>query len=410
VAVESKSGTADASAQDVLVRQCLNRILHSSAFGASTRAKQFLAFVVERKLEGRQDEIKERTIGTEVFARTVDFETSGDSIVRVNANEVRRRLAQYYGETPEPDPVQIVLPPGTYVPEFHLQGDVQAPGRVMLTAQPMLPVRGQISRKAWWGCGLAAAAITALLAYSFSSRPSPFDRFWSPVLNVSAAPVLSLPATDTFQLTPEAIQTLHQVRPGEFLKLAPDDVQSFHNWHSSLPVLQAAISISSVLQRKGKSPLIRIGADLKMDEVRGHPVIAIGSFSNPWTRQNVAGLRFTFDRGASDKESPSIRDSRNPERSWSLPSIYPKPQDRDYAIVSRTFDPVTGEPFVSLAGLHSFGCQIAGEFVTQPSFWNDVAARAPSGWETMNLQIVLETSVVGITTSTPKIADTHFWK
>jgi len=410
VAVESTSGAADASAQDVVVRQCLNRILHSSAFGASTRAKQFLSFVVERKLEGRQDEIKERTIGAEVFGRTVDFETSGDSIVRVNANEVRRRLAQYYGEALEPDPVQIVLPPGTYVPEFHLQGDAPAPGPAPLTVQPRLPVRGRVSRWAWWGCGLAAAAIAALLAHSFGSRPSPFDRFWSPVLNAPAAPVLCLPTTDTFQLTPEAIHALNQVRPGEFLKLAPEDVQSFHNWHTSLPVLQAAISVSSVLQRKGKSALIRIGADLKMDEVRGHPVIAIGSFSNPWTRQNVAGLRFTFDRGASDKEPPRIRDSRNPERSWSLASIYPKPQDRDYAIITRTFDPVTGEPFVALAGLHSFGCQIAGEFVAQPSFWNDLAVRAPSGWERMNLQVVLETSVVGITTSAPKIADTHFWK
>jgi heme iron utilization protein len=34
---------------------------------------------------------------------------------------------------------------------------------------------------------------------------------------------------------------------------------------------------------------------------------------------------------ASDKEAPRIRDNRNPGRSWSLPSIYPKPQDKDYA-------------------------------------------------------------------------------
>lgn len=155
---------------------------------------------------------------------------------------------------------------------------------------------------------------------------------------------------------------------------------------------------------------MRIGADLKMDELRGHPVIAIGSFSNPWTRQNVAGLRFTFDRGASDKEPPRIRDARNPQRSWSLASIYPLPQNKDYAIVTRTFDAATGEPFLSLAGLHSFGCQIAGEFVSQASFWNDLGSRAPAGWERMNLQVVLETNVVGITPSAPRIADVFFWR
>jgi len=60
---------------------------------------------------------------------------------------------------------------------------------------------------------------------------------------------------------------------------------------------------------------------LKMDELRGHPIIAIGSFSNPWTQQNVAGLRFTFDRGASDREAPRISDTLNPQRTRSLRHI-----------------------------------------------------------------------------------------
>ena len=82
--------------QNALVRQCLERILQSPHFRASSRSKQFLSFIVEKKLEGRVDEIKERTIGIELFDRVADFETSGDSIVRVNATEVRRRLGQYY--------------------------------------------------------------------------------------------------------------------------------------------------------------------------------------------------------------------------------------------------------------------------------------------------------------------------
>ncbi len=76
---------------------------------------------MEKKLDGHEDEIKERTIGIELFGRIADFETSGDSIVRVNATDVRRRLGQYYQEARDPDPVQIVLPPGTYVPEFAFQ-------------------------------------------------------------------------------------------------------------------------------------------------------------------------------------------------------------------------------------------------------------------------------------------------
>src|SRR5215831_15336658 len=71
------------------VREHLVRVLASDAFRGSERSKQFLQFVVERALEGRHAEIKERTIGVEVFGRPSDYEPVGDSIVRVKANEVR---------------------------------------------------------------------------------------------------------------------------------------------------------------------------------------------------------------------------------------------------------------------------------------------------------------------------------
>jgi hypothetical protein len=108
VAFKRKVPSPAVSDQNTLVRQCLERILQSSYFRASSRSKQFLRFVVEKKLDGHEGEIKERTIGIELFGRIADFETSGDSIVRVNATDVRRRLGQYYQEARDPDPVQIV--------------------------------------------------------------------------------------------------------------------------------------------------------------------------------------------------------------------------------------------------------------------------------------------------------------
>lgn len=404
----------DATGDSRIVRECLERIVDSAAFRASHRPKQFLSFVVERTLEGRQDEIKERTIGTEVFGRTADFETSGDSIVRVNANEVRRRLAQYYHDAPTQDPVQIILPPGTYIPEFTFR-DAPSAAPSPARAAPELP-QGQVGearpRWLWWGAGaIITVSVSAVLPFFFlHSRSDALDRFWAPVLSVSSAPVICLPTRDTHRFMPDALREFDQLKPGGSMQLKFDQVERYHNWHVSMPVLQAAIAVYSTLQRNGRAPLLRIGTDLKQDELRGHPVIAIGSFSNPWVQQSVAGLRFTFDRGASDQESPRIRDARDPRRSWSLSSVFPRAQTMDYAIVTRTFDRTTGEPFVSLAGLHSFGCQIAGEFLSQPSFWKELSATAPNGWERMNLQVVLETMIIGITPSPPKVVDTYFWK
>lgn len=402
------------SDQNALVRQCLERILQSPHFRASSRSKQFLSFVVEKKLEGRVDEIKERTIGIELFDRIADFETSGDSIVRVNATEVRRRLGQYYQSSRNTDPVQIVLPPGTYVPEFVFLEIASPAARAVGRGAPLSLVvgRGQAHRSWRFWCGLAATGVlvAAVLTLTLRPRPSNLDRFWQPVLDARSAPVINLPTTNTFQMEPEAMQQFSQLKPDELMKVGLNNVQAFHDWHTSLPVLQAALSVALALQRRGETPILRMGTELSSDELRGQAIIAIGSFSNPWTKQNISGLRFTFDRSASDRDVPRIRDNQNPGRSWSLPSIFPKPQDKDYAIVTRTFDPVSHTPFVSLAGLHSFGNQIAGEFVSEESLWDELARSAPAGWEKMNLQVVLETDVVGTTPSAPRIVDTYFWK
>jgi hypothetical protein len=422
------------------VRAELLSIQTSDSFSSSKRCQDFLEFVVEHALAGDYETLTERFLGVELFGRAIDYETATDSIVRVRANDVRRRLGQYYSRQRIPGEVRIDLVAGGYIPVFHWSAvnnqesiseventssgkrdislnAVQKHGTALKsegyeTGQDSGRTRRRLTVAIWSAIAITLIAVTSL---SLTLRPtaSNFDRFWQPVLDAPSSPVLSLPTTDTLQLTMDSMRTinpLNQLKPGEFLKINHSNVIGFHDWHVSLPVLQATLSVALALQRKGKVPLVRIGTDLRRDELRGHPIIAIGSFSNPWTEQNVSGLRFTFGRGVSDRDPPRIRDSFNPKRSWSLPHTYPERQDKDYAIITRTFDPITREPFVSLAGLHSFGNQIAGEFVSQESSWNELARRAPSGWEKMNLQILLEANVIGTTPESPKILDVYFWK
>ncbi len=52
-----------------IVRAELERILASPEFKASKRCQDFLQFVVERALVGLSEDLKERTIGIEVFGR-----------------------------------------------------------------------------------------------------------------------------------------------------------------------------------------------------------------------------------------------------------------------------------------------------------------------------------------------------
>src|SRR5262249_18442789 len=75
-------------------------------------------FLVEESLGGRQDQLKEFVIGAEVFQRGNNFDPREDTIVRVQARNLRNRLEQYYQFAGAGDPLQIVIPKGTYAPVF----------------------------------------------------------------------------------------------------------------------------------------------------------------------------------------------------------------------------------------------------------------------------------------------------
>jgi len=103
--------------QILQVRRHLEEVLASPAFATSKRARDFLQLIVGHALEGDFDSLRERMIGAEMFGRPIDYDTGSDSVVRVKATEIRKKLAQYYVEAGSPL-VRIELPSGSYVPKF----------------------------------------------------------------------------------------------------------------------------------------------------------------------------------------------------------------------------------------------------------------------------------------------------
>src|SRR5260370_677481 len=97
-------------------RRQLCRVLESSGFTRNERLSRFLRFLVERHLEGRDAELKESVIGTEVFGRRPDYDPKHDAIVRTEAGRLRARLGEYYLGQGTSDELIIELPKGGYVP------------------------------------------------------------------------------------------------------------------------------------------------------------------------------------------------------------------------------------------------------------------------------------------------------
>jgi len=158
-----------------LARRHLQRVLESRAFAGSRRSQDFLRLILEHTLAGRPDNLRERMIGAEMFGRPIDYDTANDAVVRVKANEVRRRLAQYYAEEgTEQDAVWFDLPTGTYVPEFHWEPIRKPTGPDTSTDAPVLPAAvEQTPDRRWiWVSAVLAMALLAVAVRSLTSAAS----------------------------------------------------------------------------------------------------------------------------------------------------------------------------------------------------------------------------------------------
>ncbi len=73
------------------VQEQLNQILASPEFRGSARLQRFLRLAVERTLAGEADQMKEYNVGRDVFDRGAEYDPRIDSIVRVEAQRLRRK-------------------------------------------------------------------------------------------------------------------------------------------------------------------------------------------------------------------------------------------------------------------------------------------------------------------------------
>jgi adenylate cyclase len=100
------------------VCEALELLLESPDFDKSERSREFLRYVVSAKLENRECEISQHALAAAVFGRGERFDPNTDPIVRMQAGRVRRALEHYYLTHRDQVPVRIIIPKGTYVPEF----------------------------------------------------------------------------------------------------------------------------------------------------------------------------------------------------------------------------------------------------------------------------------------------------
>jgi hypothetical protein len=433
VPIEASARRADTPDKNAIARE-LERILASPQFHSSKRSQQFLSFVVRHYLVENHEPLKERTIGTLLFKRPADYATGDDSVVRVQAGEVRRRLEQYYSSSAE-SVVRIGLPLGSYSPEFRwclpAQAAIESGAPLVgsdAAAVPTPPTAPAVAkrRRAVWAVALivifAAAAVATMFWVRHERSPEiALNRFWSPMFATSRPLLICLPKPIFYRPSIELYKR-HELSPHEFDNevdrmngsphLRPDeklewrDMVEYSDFGVSKGDVKGAFRLSSVVTKLGKDTDIRVGNDYEWDDLRNGPAIVIGAFSNPWTMKILTGLHFSF---AEDNGVFRIQEQGPQGRSWYDELDRNSEVAVDYGLVTRLVNSGTGQFLVVVAGITASGSEAAAELASSPEDLQRIRLPSSADWAHSNVQVVVKTSVTDRVAGPARIVAVHVW-
>jgi hypothetical protein len=414
----SDSWTPSSELEKAAVQQQLEKLLATPLFNSSKRYPSFLKLVVARVLAGQTDQLKERILGVEIFGRPADYDTNSDPIVRVTAAEIRKRIEQYYQDPSHSQEIRFFLPAGSYAPQFSWPGrpsglppgSTELPGLSRgashLQSGPANAVTSRRARTLL--SGRTASAVVILLALAlgatglwYATRPPALKQFWSPFIK-SSEPVLFCIADQSqyssIRLRDAADPTREITLNDTMLTIIIDDV---------IPV----VNVAGLLRTYGKTYRVQGEATTTLTDLRRGPSVFIGAFDNGWTLRLTSPLRFHF---ANDTAMTQfwIEDRANPgKHEWTLDRTIQQQTGnyKDYAIVARIIDPNTDQFVIVAAGIGRGGTVAAGEFLVDASRMEDLLKQVPANWKQKNLEIVLETQVIGGRSGPPRISAVHVW-
>jgi hypothetical protein len=453
-----------------LVLEELRRIVLSRHFQSSRRGKEFLEYVVNQKIGGHGDLLKERLIGAQIFGRKPDYSTGDDPVVRVQAGDVRRRLESYHADPEVQSDVLIQIPVGSYAPVFLLRRSVQPqemwPGTIapstftkteparavdalpkevdeanaLSSANPgsnALPPLGLVhhqpetaSSHTWkrghWSLVIGALACVAIVVYLFTSytHKSPewtLKAFWLPA-SVSTKPVLiCLPRPivyrpseklyDKYEEThPDAFVT-REARRNQILPLAPTDTIQ---WGDMTPVRNSGPGIGAVVAA------VNIGKLLAEQGIRfelrfGEEATCADMRDSPVVIVGAINTDWATQLTSESRfvfdetrGAPNIHETVGTKRFWQMESSDGN-ITRDYGLITRQLSGKAGQFLVQVAGISHFGTEAASEFLANKKEFTEALHAKSISLKEKNFQIIVSTDVTAGRAGPPHVVAVSSW-
>ena len=403
------------------VERELAAILQSAHFRGSRRCQGFLSYVVTKTLDGQTESLREREIATAVFGLKPDAHLEVNSIVRVGAREVRKRLAQYYVISGNRDGVWIELPPGSYVPVFQRHSDVGTLAPVV-PAEPLVELLAPSRRFPKLLLVLAGVAVLAVGAF-FLLRNTPgmsseFSTFWRPVfesrgrlLIVLANPIVYHPSVRARALD-EARNPRGENPYDQPLNVPPEllngsDFVPVPDRYVGIGDCTALFRLGGLFESHVRSVRVRLASKIDFNDLRDSATVLIGAYTNRWSMElsHDLPLRFAVCGG-----KPCIAENAPSQKQWALtPLAATGVSNEDYILISRLPVSKTGGFVLIGAGITHSGTDEAGRILSDSSAFTPILQRLPKGWSNRNLQIVLYSKVVDTVPAPPQVVSFRVW-
>jgi hypothetical protein len=409
------------------------RVAGSFHFSKGQKLRAFLLYVCENAILQRDENIREQLIGERVFGRAADYSIYEDNIVRVEARELRKRLAAYFGAEGLHEPWVIEVPKGTYVPVFRLR-DVAPPetasvakadqganpSQLAVTPAPetlspgaeqavAAAAPGANSRRAaWLGIALliSVGVIAGLLVENWRLRQVPdvaggsvlishadysmySDLMGSLGAAVNREPqlVLSNPQAITFF----GFDTQAPIAAGRTI-LAPQELTSsfgfaLRNRDKNLPFhflsvnregytgigeATAAYRLGLLMQSLRRPVRLTQSRFLNWDQIHKEDLILLGGpSSNDWTYQNDSRSNFLF---TTDGGIQNVKPLPGEQKVYRSEPASPGNAVTSYGVIKMLSSPY-GYRSLILAGCDSTGTAGVAEFFSIPARMREVYGR-----------------------------------
>ena len=239
--MQPRGPASNAQVPSELVREHLAAVLRSPEFADSPRLSRFLKYAVEQTIKGHAADLKEYRVGVDVFDRPDDYDPKADPVVRVEARQLRFKLAAYYAaQGGRRSEVAIGIPKGGYGARFEW---TEAP---VETIEPVVSPPPARSRGFWIGlAALAAATLTGAGVVAWRA-PGP-----TPQPSIAVLPFTNLggdPANEYFSdgLTDEITEGL--ARLNTLRVIARGSAFQFKGKQATIQEVGRRLNVTSLLE------------------------------------------------------------------------------------------------------------------------------------------------------------------